>query len=348
MLRMSKADEHGGEEGEHVGLYERHKNLDEIHEEEHEGAEGIEAEAHASSHGPTQEDDAREGEDDGVARHHVGKETDHEGERLREDADNLDDGNQRGRVGLEEEGNLGPEDLLPVFLVAKDVDKQHGADGKEEGDVDVARHISATREDGEKAEDVGGEDEEEHRKEVGGELLVVLLANACADDSVVDGHGEHLHHANESAGCLALLVALLVPTGTAEEDGEHNEHDNPNLHGALGEAEVEGAVGSAVGVLLVYLAVGFLVEEESFGQFLGGAEMPLAVLRATDDDGEGNAHGMFALAADVPFVGVGKVFKHNLRDVDCGFLFLLRFLCEDGHCNEGCNEKEEYGLDTFH
>lgn len=149
MLGVSKTDEYCREEGEDVGLNEGYKDLYKIHEEKHQCAEGIETKAHASSHGPSEEDDASEREDNGMASHHVGKETDHEGEGLGENTNDLDDGNQRSRVGLQEERHFGPEDFLPVLFVTKDVNEKHRADCEEEGNVDITRHISATGEDGE-------------------------------------------------------------------------------------------------------------------------------------------------------------------------------------------------------
>ena len=357
VLGMSKADEHSREEREDVSLNEGNEDLYEVHEEEHEAAEGVKAETHAGTHCPSEEDDAGKGEDDGVTCHHVGKETDHEGEGLGEDTNDLNDGNQRSGVGLQEERHLGPEDFLPVLFVAEDVDEKHRADGEEERDVDVTRHVSAAREDGEESEDVRRENEEEDREEIRGKLLVMFLADASADDAVMDSHGEHLHHSYESAGCFALLVALTIPSSAREEYGEHDEDYNPNLDGRLGEAQVEGALSGAVAEVLENLAVGLFVEVEAlvvlaflgcfFNGFNGGEE-PLARVAATQDDGQGNADVLSLVRSNVPFVGVCKVFKYNLRDVDCCFLLLLRFLCEDGHCYDCSNEEEEYGLDTFH
>ena len=144
MLRMRQTDEHGREQREHVSLNKGHQQLHTIHEEEHDGTEEIESETHAYAHRPAQEYHAREAQDDGVSGHHVGKETDHQCEGLGEDAHHLDDGNERCGIRLEEQGHLGPEDFLPVFLVAEDVDQEHRAEGEEERDVDVARHVGST------------------------------------------------------------------------------------------------------------------------------------------------------------------------------------------------------------
>ena len=94
--------------------------------------------------------------------HHIGKETDHQGKRLCEDTYNLNHRDKRCRVGLQEQWNLWPEYLLPVLLVTVEVNGNHRTDGKEERDVDVTRHVTATREDWEQSHKVCGKDEEEH------------------------------------------------------------------------------------------------------------------------------------------------------------------------------------------
>ena len=95
--------------------------------------------------------------------HHVGKETDHQGEWLSEYSKELDNRHDWHWISLQEKRHLRPEDFLPVLLVAKEIDCQHRADGKEEGHVDVTRNVGATGEHWQKTNEVGGQDEEEHR-----------------------------------------------------------------------------------------------------------------------------------------------------------------------------------------
>ena len=47
---MGKADEHGTQHGEDVCLNKGHQQLQQIHEEQHEDAEGIQAETESDTH----------------------------------------------------------------------------------------------------------------------------------------------------------------------------------------------------------------------------------------------------------------------------------------------------------
>ena len=113
-----------------------------VHEEHHYGTYEVQTDTVAHAHRPSEEDDAGEAQDDCVSCHHVGKETDHESERLGENAEELDNWHQWHRISLEEYRHMGPEDVFPILLVAEEVDGNHGADGKEERHVDVARTLA--------------------------------------------------------------------------------------------------------------------------------------------------------------------------------------------------------------
>ena len=127
MVLMGKPDKDGTQHGEDVSLNEGYQKLQQIHEEEHQDAEGIQTETEPDSHRPTEEDHTGETEHHSVACHHVGKETDHQREGLREDTEELDNRHDRCRISLQEQGHIGPEDFLPVLLVGKDVDGKHRA-----------------------------------------------------------------------------------------------------------------------------------------------------------------------------------------------------------------------------
>ena len=333
MVFMGQADKHGTEHREDVGLDEGHQHLEKVHEEQHDDAEGVQTQSVAHTHRPSEEDDAREAQDDGMAGHHVGEETDHQGEGLGEDAEELYHGHDGHGIGLEEQRHFGPEDFLPVLFVGKEVDDQHRAEGQEEGDVDVARDVATTGEDGQQAHHVGGEDEEEHRQQIRSVGLVVLLADGRLDEVVVYRHDEHLHHAHETFRRWALLVALLVPAGAIEEHGDEDDDDNPDLRHSLREAQVQGSHGGAVGHPLVDLTVSLGVEEELPGQRVGRAAMPAAVGRAAHDDGQGDAQVFALIRGDVPLVGIRQVFQDNLRDVQF-FSPTLLFLCGELHGHE--------------
>ena len=122
MLLMCQSDEYGRQHSEHVGLHKGYQQLKGVHEEQHDGTEQIQSRTHCRSHGPAQEDDAREGQYHSMSCHHIGKETDHQREGLGEDTEQLNgwhDGDS-----LQEEGHIRPEDVLPVLTVTKQVDCQ--------------------------------------------------------------------------------------------------------------------------------------------------------------------------------------------------------------------------------
>ena len=120
------SDEHRREQREHHGLDEAYQALQAHHEDTHEDAHGTHAVEDARRHRGHEENDARHGHRNGMACHDVGKESDHQGKGLGEDAHELyhgDDGNRR----LEPCGHVGPEDVLPVVLVARELHHDEGA-----------------------------------------------------------------------------------------------------------------------------------------------------------------------------------------------------------------------------
>ena len=143
--------------------------------------------------------------------HHVGKETDHQCKRLREDTYKLNHRDKRCRICLQEQWHLRPEYLLPVLLVAVEVHGYHRTDGKEERYVDVTRHITTTREYRNKSYKVRGEDEEEHRHKVWSIAAIVSLTYKCLCHIVVNHHHKHLHASYEATRSLLFAVMLLIP-----------------------------------------------------------------------------------------------------------------------------------------
>ena len=240
MLGVCQSDEDGTEHGEDISLDEGHQELQTVHEEHHHETEQGQSGAEYRIHGPSDEDDCRKRQDNGVTGHHVGKETDHQREGLGDDTEQFDDRHDSHRISLQESRHIRPEDLLPVLLVAEQVDGQHRTECQKERDVDVARHIGTTREDRQQPKHIGDEDEEEGRQQVRCVGTVVLFADGVLDEVVVDRHHQHLHHAYESLRHILGGVVLLVPTGTAEEDTQHDDHDNPYLQHTLGDADIHG------------------------------------------------------------------------------------------------------------
>ena len=83
-----------------------------------------------------------------MAGEYIGKESDHQAERLGEHTDYLYQGHQRKR-DLEPGRNLGPKDVFPVVLVAEEVDGKKGEQGENQGDGNITGDIRPSREEGE-------------------------------------------------------------------------------------------------------------------------------------------------------------------------------------------------------
>ena len=125
VIFMGKPDKHRTQHGEDVCLNKGYQHFKRIHEEQHDDTESIQTKTKSDTHRPTEEDHASETQDHSVASHHVGKETDHQREGLREYSEEFDDWHHRCGIGLQEQRNLRPEYLLPIFLVGKDVNGKH-------------------------------------------------------------------------------------------------------------------------------------------------------------------------------------------------------------------------------
>ena len=136
-----QSDEDGREHREYHRLDEADQTLQAHHKDAHDDTEGRHRQLYG--HGLTghEEDDTSDGHRDGMACHHVGEKSDHQGEGLGEDTHELDDGDD-GDGRLEPRGHLGPEDVLPVVFVARELHDKESAEGEEERHGDVARHVA--------------------------------------------------------------------------------------------------------------------------------------------------------------------------------------------------------------
>ena len=345
---VCQADEHGTKHSKHIRLYECYQQLECVHKQKHDDAESIKSQTETYAHRPTEEDNACEREYHSVTSHHVGKETDHQSKGLGEHSKELDERHHRSGIGLEEQWYLGPEYLLPVLLVGKDVDGQHRAHRQEEGDVDVASNIGAAWEYGNQADEITGQDEEEHREQIRSIRFVVLLTYRRLDEVIMYRHHDHLHRSYKSLRSLALSIVVLIPACATQEYGYHNEHHNPYLQHTLGDAQIERA-NLLASHTLIYLAVMLLAEEELLGQTVSGAEEPLLsgiIARTTKDDGQRYADVMTLVAGYMPFVRVGQVLKHYLGDIELLVVVALASQC--GHRQQRYHHQEDYRSKSFH
>ena len=124
------------------------------------------------------------------------------------------------------------------MLVARELHNQEGAEGKEERNGDIARHISRAWRERYQAHHITREDEEEAGEQIG-RVFLVALPYSRLDDLIHHIHHEHLDKADEATRCTIRGLALLVPAGAeqdaAQQDGHIDEH-----HGhRLGDRQVE-------------------------------------------------------------------------------------------------------------
>ena len=115
-----------------------------------------------------------------MAGEYIGKEPDHQAERLGEHTYDFNHRHKRNR-NFEPGRDIRPEYILPIVLVAEDVDSKEGEEGQYQGHGYVAGDIGTSREERHYTHKIVDEDEEECGQQVRGVALVVL-AHAGAYD----------------------------------------------------------------------------------------------------------------------------------------------------------------------
>ena len=172
-----------------------------------------------------------------MTSHNVCKESDHQGERLSENTDELNHGDN-GYRHLEPCRHIRPEDILPVVLVARELYDDERTESQEERHGDIASHVSRPWWERNQPHYVTSKDEEEAGQQVG-RVLLVALAYSRLDDFIHHIHHEHLNKAYEATRSGVTGLALLVPAGAeqnaAKQDGHIDEHHGNGLR----DGEVE-------------------------------------------------------------------------------------------------------------
>ena len=185
-----------------------------------------------------------------MSRHHVGEESEHQGEWLGEDAHEFYQRHD-GHWYFEPPGGVRPEYVFPVSLGPEEIDGQEGAHRQHHRDSDIACHTGPAGEYRYQPHQVVYKDEEERGKQVRGELAVVW-AYAGLDDVVVHHHDKHLHEAHKAAGDGFLPVMAAVPSGHAQYDSHQQEAVEHQGEGDFGDGDVQRAD----------LAAGFVVHHQ--------------------------------------------------------------------------------------
>ena len=329
-----EAYEYTRQHREDVGLQEGNEQLEDVHEDAEEDGNNREPPVEHRAHLSCQEDDGNDAQQHDMSRHDVRKETHHQAEGLREHPDNLDEGHQG--EGLQEDGNVGPENLLPVVLVAEDVDGKERADGKEERDGDVSRQVGPAGEEGDDAHQVVDEDEEEGRQQVG-RVTVGILPYGILDDVVVNHHHQHLHQSHDARRYFPQHIVVAVPARASQHEPHEQQAGDDEREDILGDADVKRLQERAVGqhlhdfalVLLSALRDAEALVGLPFGNVVRREDVPTRLL-APHDDGQMDGNGLAFDGGDVPLVRVTDVpedvFVHIYlaRLLACGRDLLLR------------------------
>ena len=200
----------GRQKREYIGLQASHEQFQAIHENTECDRNNRHADVYPNAHRDGDKDQTRQCQDNRVPCHDVGKQTDHQGERLGEYAEELDEWHDRNRQ-LQEDRRVGPEDVFPISLRPEQVDGQERTNGQNHSDSDVARHVRSARKERNNADQIINKDEKEHGQQIGREGLVVPLSDAFPDHVLFDVIDHRLHHAHKAAWRFARM--LLIPTG---------------------------------------------------------------------------------------------------------------------------------------
>ena len=100
-----------------------------------------------------------------MARHDIGKQTDHQGERLGEYAEKLHKRHDRQRQ-FQIDRRFGPKYIFPVFLCRKQIDGDKRASRQDGRDRDVAGDVGTTRKYRDNSDQVVDQDKEEDRQQI--------------------------------------------------------------------------------------------------------------------------------------------------------------------------------------
>lgn len=182
---MSLSDEDGTQHGEHVGLDERDQQFEGVHEYEDYHADCAERRAYSDTYLARYKDYARQRQDNGMACHDVGKQTDHQCKRLRQNAEELNDWHQ-GDGTFEHQWHFGPEDFLPIVSVSEQVDSYERAKCEEKRNGNVSGQVSPAWKNRNQSEQIAEKDEEKRCQQIRCVEAIVLLADVGFNDVVMD------------------------------------------------------------------------------------------------------------------------------------------------------------------
>src|SRR5688500_2605432 len=114
------SDKYGGKIGENARLDKGHQYHDNVNKDGKSQRHRREAPADTFAHGAKYENERNEGDNNNVARHHVGEKTNHEGDRLGKNAQYLN----RNHNQLDTKGNRWVENMAPEIFIGAEQDHE--------------------------------------------------------------------------------------------------------------------------------------------------------------------------------------------------------------------------------
>lgn len=236
-LHLRHSDEQGGKSHEHIRLDETYQTFQQGHEHHKQyGNHGNTQTCH-DAHLREDEDQTDQHQHHHVTREHVREETYTEGDRLREDTQDLDELHDRDRQ-LQAYRHMWPKDILPVGLRSEDIRQQEGQHSEHQGNRDVTRQVRSTREDRNDTQNIVEEDEEEDRQQIGGELLVIL-SNTRFDDIVMQRDDERLQYRLQPRRfAITRFLALVILLRDGEEDNQQKRATDQQRDHVLRDGQV--------------------------------------------------------------------------------------------------------------
>ena len=221
---------------EHVSLNEGYQQFEERHEDGKQHRQHRRAVAHRHVHLAEEEDEAEKADDDDVPCGDVGEQTNHQHERLDENAQQFDERHQRQRELEPPRHARRIDDMHPVRFRGTEGGDEEGEQRQHHRDGDVAGYVGAEREERNQPHQVVDQDEEKERQQVGHEA-VVLVADGWSGDVVAHEENHRLHPRLQSGG----RHAAPPPVGFRyrEEDPQQRRHADEDGKNVLCDGQVE-------------------------------------------------------------------------------------------------------------
>src|SRR5580692_10961080 len=201
----SLPDKYRGQISKDEGLYKCHQYFDQVNEYRQYDEERGSTPSQGRIHGAKDEDQAYKAQDDDMARDHIGKKTDDQGEGLRENTQYLH--RHHDRLHAQWHGRIG--DMPPIMPVGAGQDHNKSNNSQYGRESDIARHIGRSRH---QADQVVDQDEEEDREQEG-HILFILIPQVGLAYLIPDKGNNGFHRILKPGGSRCNAMSFCILTG---------------------------------------------------------------------------------------------------------------------------------------